>query len=153
MRAFTLVEIALVLGIVSIIIGLSAYWYSKIPQSEITLDEAAYYLVNILNLAKQKSMLAEENDKWGVWFLNNQNNPDYAHLFKGTTSTIKQTFALPTEISLIDPPINSSKTIVFNKISGETNFTIISIGYLNSSLRRYIIIPTSAAIFVTTTWP
>ncbi len=153
MTGFTLIEILIVTLLVGVIIGFSAYWYSKLTQTGFLIEETAAYLVNILNLAKQKAILAEENDNWGILVLNNEKNPDYAYLFKGTTSTIKGSFQLPQEVGFVDPPVNSSKIIVFNKVTGETTSTIISVGFVDSQLIKYIVIPTSAAIYITSTPP
>ncbi len=154
MNGFTLIEILIVMILVSVIIGFSIYWYSKLTQTSFLVEETAVYLLNILNLARQKAILSEENEKWGVWLINNQKNPDLARLFRGTTSTIKETFTLPQEVGFFNPPVGSSKIIIFDKITGETTSTIISLGFSSGlTMLRYIIIPTSAAIYITSTQP
>lgn len=153
MKGFTLLEILVVLVIVGVILGLSSYWYSKLTQSGILVEETAFYLINFLNLAKQKAMIGEENDNWGIWLENRTQNPDYAYLFKGTTSTIKETYSLPQEVGFLEPSENSSKIIIFKKLSGETTSTYLSIGTPNGQFQKYIVVPTSAAIYATSTWP
>ena len=143
MNGFTLIEVLLVTILVSIIIGFSAYWHSKIYQTSFLIEETAQYLINILNLSRQKAMLSEENDNWGVWLINNQKNPDIVHLFKGTTSTIRESFYLPTEIDFVIPPVNSSKIITFQKLTGETTSTHIEIS-LQGKFSKSISVPTSS---------
>lgn len=147
-KAFTLIEVLLVTILVSFIIGFSGYWYSKTQQGSFLVEETASYLINILNVARQKAVVSEENDNWGVWLINNQKNPDTLYLFKGTTSTIKDSFNLPGEIGFVDPPINSSKIIIFQKLTGETTSTTIKINFANSSLIKTIVVPTSGAIYL-----
>ncbi len=153
MKGFTLLEILLVMILVGMIIGFSAYWYSKISQSSFILDETTSMIINYLNLAKQKAMLAEENSNWGILVVNNNQDPDYLHLLKENTNNIKETQVLPNQIDFVLPSPNSSQIILFKKLTGETTSTIIQIRFANSSLIRYIVVPTSGAIYVTSTSP
>lgn len=145
-KSFTLVEILIVIVIIGFIIGFSIYWYNKIYNTELLLNKTASYLVSILNLAKQKSLITEENKSWGVWLINNQNGPDLIRLIKENTSTIEETFNLPSGINFIEPQENFSKVIIFQKLSGETTSTIIKISYL--SKEKIINISTSGRIYL-----
>lgn len=147
MKGFTLIEVLITIFLITIIMGLSSYFYNKIYQSDFLVEETANYLINILNLARQKSILGEGNNNWGVWLINNQKNPDAAHLFQGTSENIKQSFLLPNEIDFIDPPINSSKTINFQKLTGDTNSTTIQLGFQNR-ITTTIVIPISGSPYI-----
>ncbi len=148
MKGFTLIEILLVSILIAFIIGFSAYWHYRISQSGLPIEEGASLVISVLNLARQKALIGEENDNWGVWLVNNQKNPDYLYLFKGSTSTIKETFSLPSGAGFLDPGVNSSKIIIFQKFSGITTSTTIQIGIPNSSFVKNILVSTSGAIYL-----
>jgi len=141
--AFTLIEILIVIMIVAFIIGFSSYFYLKFSKSTFVIDESASLVVNILNLARQKAIVSEENDNWGVWLINTLTQ-DYFYLFKGTTSSLRERYELPREVSFFD---FTEKTIVFQKLSGETSATTIKIGF-NPNFFKTIKVSTSGAITV-----
>jgi len=140
---FTLIEILIVTLIIAFIIVFSSYFYQKFSKSTFVIDESAGLVVNILNLARQKAIIGEENDNWGVWLINTSTQ-DYFYLFKGTTSSLRGRYELPREVSFFD---FSDNTIVFQKLSGDTNSTTIKLGF-NSNFFKTIKVSTSGAISV-----
>jgi prepilin-type N-terminal cleavage/methylation domain-containing protein len=142
-EAFTLIEILVVTFIVAFIIGFSSYFYLKFSKSTFVIDESASLVVNILNLARQKAIIGEENDNWGVWLINTSTQ-DYFYLFKGTTSNLRERYELPREVSFFD---FTEKTIVFQKLSGDTTATTIKIGF-SPNFFQTIKVSTSGAITV-----
>lgn len=145
MKAFTFLEVLLVIIIIGIIIAFGSFFYGQITRSNFILDETASFLINILKLSKEKSFLGEENDSWGVWLKNNTSTVDHIFLFKGSTSTVKERFDLPRQITFFD---FDEKIIIFDKNSGETIATTVKIGFLSGDQFRNINIPTSGAITV-----
>jgi len=143
MKAFTLIEILIVIMIVGFIIGFSSFIHSKFARSTFLINESASLVVNVLNLARQKAIIGEENDNWGIWLINTSTN-DYFYLFKGTTSTIKQRYELPSQVSFFD---FTDKTIIFQKLTGDTTPTTIKIGF-SPSFFKTIKVSTSGAISV-----
>jgi len=143
MRGFTLIEVLIVTTIVGFIIGFSSFFHSKFGQSTFLIDESAGLVVNVLNLARQKAIIGEENDNWGVWLINTSTN-DYFYLFKGTTSNLKQRYELPSQVSFFD---FTDKTIIFQKLTGDTTSTTIKIGF-SPSFFKTIKVSTSGAIRV-----
>jgi prepilin-type N-terminal cleavage/methylation domain-containing protein len=142
-EAFTLIEILVVSAIVAFIIGFSYYFYLKFSKSTFVIDESAGLVVNVLNLARQKAIVGEENDSWGVWLINTSTQ-DYFYLFKGTTSSLRERYQLPREVSFFD---FTQKTIVFQKLSGDTTATTIKIGFTPNFFKT-IKVSTSGAIIV-----
>jgi len=140
---FTLIEILVVTSIVAFIIGFSSYFYTKFSKSTFVIDESAGLVVDVLNLARQKAMIAEENDDWGVWLINTSTQ-DYFYLFKGTVNDLRERFELPNEVSFFD---FSEKTIIFQKLSGETTSTIVKIGF-SPNFFKTVKVSTSGAIFI-----
>lgn len=146
-KAFTLVEILVVSSLIAVILGFSIYFYFKLSQGNFSLDEGASLVTSVLNLAKQKAVIAEENANWGVWLKNNSNSPDYIYLFKNSTSTIQEDYQIPGDVSFFD---FNDKIIIFQKLTGETTSTTIKIGFSNGSNFRYIKIPSFGAIIIDT---
>jgi prepilin-type N-terminal cleavage/methylation domain-containing protein len=145
MKAFTLIEVLLVTTIIGIFIGFASFFYSQFSRTNFMLDETAGFIVNILKIAKEKALLSEENDNWGVW-LKNTTATDYLYLFKGSTSTIKEEFDLPRQVTFFD---FNNQIIIFKKNTGEVTSTVIKIGFISGNNFRYINIPTSGAIIIT----
>jgi type II secretory pathway pseudopilin PulG len=142
-EGFTLVEIVMATVIIAFIIGFSSYFYLKFSKSTFALNEAASLVVNILNLAKQKAIVGEENDNWGVWLINTSTQ-DYFYLFKGTTSNLRERYELPKEVTFLD---FTDQIIIFQKLSGDTSATTIKIGF-TSNFFKTIKVSTSGAITV-----
>lgn len=149
-QAFTLIEILIVVIIVAFIIGFSSYFYSKLSRGEFILEEAVNLTLFVLKTAREKSLVSEENDSWGVYLVNTSTPPDRIYIFKGNVSNLKDTFDLPSEITFYD---FATKTILFQKLTGETTQTNIKLGLHNQSDFRWIIIPTSGAFTITSTQP
>jgi prepilin-type N-terminal cleavage/methylation domain-containing protein len=145
-KAFTLIEILLVISIIAFIIGFSIYIYSKISQSTFLVEETANLMVNVLNLARDKAIIAEENDNWGVLLVNT--TTDYLILFRGNENNIKQRHNLVKEVSFFD---FTTKTIIFRKITGTTSPEIIKIGLSRGINFKYLKISTSGNITVSNT--
>jgi type II secretory pathway pseudopilin PulG len=142
-EAFTLIEALIVIAIFTFIIGFSSYFYLKFSKSTFVIDESASFVVSILNLARQKAIVGEENDGWGVWLINTSTQ-DYFYLFKGTTSSLRERYELPRKVSFFD---FTEKTIVFQKLSGNTVATNIKIGFTPNFFKT-IKVSTSGAITV-----
>lgn len=134
-NGFTLIEILIVTSLIAFIIGSSVYFHSKLTQSSFMVNETASLVVNVLNLAREKAMLGEENDNWGVLLVNTSTSTDYLYLFKGSTTNLRQRFNLPKEVSFFD---FNTTTIIFQKISGQTSSTTIKIGLSRGGILKYI---------------
>ncbi|GIW67475.1 MAG: hypothetical protein KatS3mg096_343 [Candidatus Parcubacteria bacterium] len=143
MKAFTLTEVLIVFIIIGFIIGFSSYIHSKFSRSTLIIDESASLVVNVLNLARQKAIIGEENANWGVWLINTSTQ-DYFYLFRGTTSNLKERYELPQQVSFFD---FSDRTIIFQKLTGETISTTIKIGF-SPSFYKLIRVSTSGSIIV-----
>lgn len=132
-KAFTLIEVLIVISIIGFIFGFSLFFQNKLSQSSFFVEESVNLVINSLNLAKQKAIIAEENDSWGVLLVNT--STDYIYLFKGSTSNLKERFNLPKEVSFYD---FSQKSIIFQKITGQTSSTTIKIGPSRGGTFKYI---------------
>ncbi len=132
-KGITFVETLIATSIIAFIIGLSFYLHNKLFQSSFLVDETGNLIVNVLNLAKEKALVAEENNNWGVLLVNT--TTDYIYLFKGTESNLKQRFNLPKEVTFFD---FDQKSIIFQKNTGQTLSTTIKIGLPRGNIFKYI---------------
>jgi len=141
-KAFTLIEILIVVLIVGFIIGVISTFQANISRSGFLVEETAQYLINVLNLTRQKSLIEEENSSWGIWLINTSSQ-DYLYIFKNSTSSLKERFNLPTQITFFD---FNERIILFNKLTGETTSTKVKIGLINEKHIKQINISTSGSI-------
>ncbi|MCS7200748.1 MAG: prepilin-type N-terminal cleavage/methylation domain-containing protein [Patescibacteria group bacterium] len=145
MNGFTFLEVMLVIIIVGIVVSFGSFFYGQITKTTFLLEETSNFVVNVIKIAKEKSVLAEENDAWGIWFRNNATTVDYLFLFKGNTSSIRETYSLPRQITFLN---FNDRIIVFTKNYGETTSTNIQLGFVSGEGTRVINIPTSGAITI-----
>lgn len=149
-KAFTLIEILIVMSILAVIISFSSYFYTKFSRGDFILDEATNLVVFVLKIAREKAMIDEENTSWGVYLENNSNSPDRIYLFKGNPNNRTDIFELPRETTFDG---FTNQTILFQRLSGETSSTTIKLGFHEGNRFRWIIIPQSGAFTVTSTQP
>ncbi|MEK9154844.1 MAG: type II secretion system protein [Patescibacteria group bacterium] len=130
-KGFSLLELLLVVGILSII-SLVAFGAYRDFVKNSGLDSIAKGIIFDLKGARAKAMTAENNLKWGAHFINSTD--DYYEIFSTPTdyssasTTIDSTVYLGGNISFSEPAVSS--TIIFAKIKGTisatTTITVIS---------------------------
>ncbi|MEK7098044.1 MAG: prepilin-type N-terminal cleavage/methylation domain-containing protein [Patescibacteria group bacterium] len=133
---FSLLELTLVVGILGIIGSIGfGFYYNFVRQAEI--DLTATNIVFDLKQAQAKSMSGDSGRKWGVYFMNGAS--DYYEFFSTPTDyddpakEIKATVYLPGNLFFTQPA--ASSTVLFNKISGGTGSTTISISSLTGQVK------------------
>lgn len=122
-RGITLIELLIVLGIIAIIMSVGAVNFFGFKQKN-DLDLAANQIVSVLRNAQERSRSQEDGSDWGVRFGNPISGGDFFSLFKGNVfsdaGVVSRINISPTVI-FIDPAENSSKDVVFGKITGLPN--------------------------------
>ena len=123
---FSLLEVLIVIAILSVLAVAGAGFYrSFIKSAEIGL--VAKNIISDLKDARAKSMVGENGLKWGVHFING--NEDYYEIFStpadysSASTTIDETDYLPGAIYFTSPANLSSSTVIFGKINGTTTAT------------------------------
>ncbi len=119
-------EVLIVIAILSVLAVAGAGFYrSFIKSAEIGL--VAKNIISDLKDARAKSMAGENGLKWGVHFING--NEDYYEIFStpadysSASTTIDETDYLPGVIYFTSPANLSSSTVIFGKINGTTTAT------------------------------
>lgn len=130
MKGFTLLEVVLTLAILVILgtAGVSGYRsYGK----NVEVTALSQSIASELRHMQAKSMAGESGLKWGVRFVNSTN--DYYELFStpstyaSASTTILSTTTFSKSVSFSDPASGQSKDILFEKISGITTATSVTI--------------------------
>jgi len=130
-QGFTLVELLITLGLIAILGTFTFISFSGYRQRQL-LDETARAIVVALRDAQQRAINQQDGSDWGVHFENSVSGRDFYAVFKGST------YVSPVTISYLSPaleflePANGSKDVVFDKLSGVTSPTSITIGLLDN---------------------
>lgn len=148
-KGLTLFEVLLVLTILSIIISFSFYFLNSSRQSNFIFDETLENISRFIEIAREKSLLGEDNSSWGIVFINSSSK-NFIQIFKDNPSSSYFIYDLPNFIIYLDPPPNTSKVLFFEKFSGKTTSTSVLLKNSNTNFQKYICIPTSSPSFIST---
>ena len=127
-RAFTLLELILVIGIITIlsVAGVGSYrGFGKSSQ----IKSSAQIITEDLKYAQSKAMIGSGGYKWGIHFVNS-GTQNYYETFSTQTTYANGTTTATTTLSdkiIFSDPSGASKDIIFSKISGNTTATSVSI--------------------------
>lgn len=147
MRAFTLIELILVIGILGILSGIGFNVYYNF-YANVKVDEEANKIVEVLRGTRQKAINGENLSAWGVRFAYPTSSDSYYDVFEGTsyssgTSTDK--YYLPNGVSFVNPSASSTIDAVFNVRSGgvstSSNISITVRSIIASSTKNITITP------------
>lgn len=121
-KAFTLLELLIVVGITTILAGVGISSYINQQRAKL-LDTTAQEIVGYLRYAQQKSMAQEGGNQWGIHFENPASGNDFYALYTGTSYTSpEETRYLPKQIEYEIPAAGNTINVSFNKLTG-TNAT------------------------------
>lgn len=134
-RAFSLLELLIVVAILAIIGAIGSGFYVSYGKN-ISIKSTAQTILFDLKNAQSKSMAGVDGYKWGIRFVNS--TTDYYEIFSTPTDYSAATSFLPRvyltdSISFSDPATSSTKDIIFNKISGGTSDSTITINTSTAS--------------------
>jgi len=124
-KAFTLIELLIVVAITTIIAGVGVSSYVNQQRTKL-LDTTAQEIVGYLRYVQQKSIGQEGGNQWGIHFENPDPGDDFYALYTfdsidsncATSSPPIETGYLPSGIEFSSPPSASSTNISFNKLTG-----------------------------------
>jgi len=130
-RAFSLIEVLIVLAIVVILGSMGVGFYANYSKS-VEINSLNQTIIFDLKQAQSKSMIGEGGLKYGVHFVNGAK--DYYEIFSTpdtyANKTVISTNYLTNGVTFSDPSEGISKDIVFNKISGrpavESSVSLVS---------------------------
>lgn len=119
-KAFTIIEVVIVVGIIAILAGLSGP-AANIFLSRNEVNTEALKITDALRRARAQSMYAVQDSVWGVHFT----STDYT-VFRGSSynpaDVYNDTFILPGILTISTITINGSGSdIIFDRIAGTTS--------------------------------
>ena len=116
---FTLIELVLTLGILSILAGIGIFSYANSYRVNL-LNNSAEELAFLARLAQQESISQKGNNAWGIRFDNTDSGSPFAAVFSGTyaPANVKEYYSFPTQLQLSSPSAGNSVTVTFAKLTG-----------------------------------
>lgn len=129
-RGFSLLELVIVVGIIVLIGSIGAGFYTNYGRN-IEINSTAETVSFDLKQAQAKSMIGQGGYLWGVHFVNGAT--DYYEIFSTPTNysdvgkVISSTNYLPSSITFSSPASGFSTDIIFNKISGGTTASSVTL--------------------------
>ncbi len=124
MAGFSLIEVLLVVAIMGILaaLGTSSYFgYLK----NVEIDSVSREIVSVLREAQGRAMAGDSGKKWGVHFVNGDD--DYYELFSTATDYSGGTAGAATYlrpgVEFVVPSPGGSLDVIFSRISGTTAAT------------------------------
>jgi len=119
-KAFTLIEILIVLAIISLVAVLAIPFYQPF-QVRTYLDNNSQEIIQVLRKAQSKAMAGENDEVYGVHF-----SVDEYVLFKGMLynpdDLENEIFGLPNSLSITNINLNGGgNEIIFDKLKGTTS--------------------------------
>ena len=151
MRAFTLIEFLIVIGILAIVLVISVSAFSFLTKKS-DLDSLRNNIVSTLQLAKNKTLASEKANQYGVYF-DISTDPDQYIIFQGDNYASRNTsfdeinkFSKTTKIDTVNFNGTGSE-VVFNRLNGATyNFGSIVLASTRTNETRTIYVYPSGEI-------
>ena len=125
LASFSLMELLIVIGVLSILIAISIPTY-RVFQKKISLNGAVEEIINSLRIAQSKTLSSEGASKYGVYF-DQTTTPDQYVLFKGNSYaardvTSDKIYKLPSDAEIAQISLNGGASeVAFNRIIGDTS--------------------------------
>lgn len=120
-KAFTLIELLLVIAVLGILSGIAFNTYSNF-QWNVKIDEEANKIKYILRQAQAKAISGENGASWGVRFFHPTSGDQYYELFWGNSyavSTTTESHFLANGTDFMNPVSGVDIDVIFNKRTGE----------------------------------
>jgi len=149
-QGFTLIELIITITIAVILTTgafLNVYNY-KIRQG---VSSTGQEIVATLRVAQNYSLSQENENRWGVYFENTEENGAFFVLFPGMAYSATTTYTkniLPSTIQFVSPASESTSSIVFAPITGlpDSSSTVKISLISNSNVSSTIIVNTNGQI-------
>jgi Tfp pilus assembly protein FimT len=122
MKGFTLIELLVIIGIMSVLLALSATAF-RVFQKESDLINSAEEIINTLRLAQNKTLASEGTSQWGVYFSTTTEPNEYI-LFKGMNYASRvpasdEIHKLKKTVRISAINLAGKNEIVFERVSGK----------------------------------
>jgi type IV fimbrial biogenesis protein FimT len=132
-RGFTLLELLMVIALLSVL-GVAGFAYFGGSARQAELSSTAKNIAETLRDARSRALTGQSGMHWGVHFVNSSTAGMYYYelfpatsTYLGATNVVETIFYLPGGISFTSPAVGASTTIFFNKITGMTTTSSVTI--------------------------
>ena len=120
----TFIELLMAIGILVILIGISVPVFIFF-QKGLELNNSAEEIINLLRIARNKTLASEGNSQYGVYF-DSTISPHQSVLFKGDNfalrdSSFDEVYKLPTSIEIYQINLGGGNEVVFDRVTGNTS--------------------------------
>jgi len=120
MKAFTLIELVITLGIIVFLSGVGFLFILSYKNNQ-SINSASQGIVAVLRNAQNRSLSQEGGGRWGVHFENPASGNDFYNLFQGSDYSggvvVSQT-GLSSGVQFDAPVSGSSSTVIFSPVTG-----------------------------------
>jgi len=126
MKAFTLIELVITLGILVLLSGVGFIFIANYKNNQ-SATSTGQEISIVLRNAQNRSLSQESGNRWGVHFVNPSSGGDFYDLFKGasySTGELVSRSALPAGVQFVIPSDGSSSTVIFSPVSGLPDNTL-----------------------------
>lgn len=147
MKGFTLFEVLIVLGLVSLI-GVFIFFSITNYRQRQDLDLATQALATFLRETQQKAVSQESGTDWRVYLENKTNTNDFYEVAGGSPMATTTRVALRGSLEFADPAAGQAKTIIFRQATGLPNAAATIVIQLknDATINKTIAIKTNGAI-------
>lgn len=127
-----MLELLIVTSIIVVLTSVSVGFYVNYGKT-VDINSVVQIMASNLKQAQSKSMIDEGGFKWGIHFVNVSGASNYYEIFSTPTDytnsskVISSTNYLSSGVTFSDPASGLSKNIIFNKISGGTTPSSVSV--------------------------
>jgi len=123
-KGFTIVEIIFIVGIFSLLLGLSIPAFQSF-QKQADMNSSAEKIIAALRLAQNKTLASEGSSQWGVFF-DSSAVPDQCVLFKGSSyssrdASFDEIYKLSNSVSFDSINLGGGDETIFSKVTGYVN--------------------------------
>ncbi len=137
-KGLTLLEVLISIGVLAVLAVAGVSYLRNTVQSA-NLDSTAKNIISTLRDARSRAIAGESAMHWGVNFVNSSTAGYYYELFStpstysSASTTVDSTYYLPGTIIFSSPASGATTTIIFNKITGITATSSVTIKLENTT--------------------
>lgn len=134
-KAFTLIEILITLGILTILLGMAVYWYGS-ARSSALLNTTTDSIVSALESAKNNALAGKNGQSYGVRFATSSYTTFVGTSYSAGSAT-NVTYPIDNSLTLTETISDPNNIIVFDRLTGAANTTAtVTVSQISNSVNK-----------------